>query len=67
MFSISSSASGRLYEPVKTQVALGRITPMFGRTQYLFGEVVLTWSKHQSVIEMKYYSIFIMSNNKQIH
>jgi len=27
---------------VKSHVALGRITPVFGRTQYLLGEVVLT-------------------------
>jgi len=27
---------------VNSQVFLGRITPVFGRTQYLFGDVVLT-------------------------
>jgi hypothetical protein len=29
--------------PVKSREDLGRITPTFGRTQYFFGEVVLTW------------------------
>lgn len=28
--------------PVKSHVDLGRMTPVFGRTQYLLGDVVLT-------------------------
>jgi len=37
---ISPVARQRL--PVKSRDANGRITPIFGRTQYFFGEVVLT-------------------------
>lgn len=29
--------------PVKSHVDLGKMTPVFGRTQYRFGDVVLTW------------------------
>ena len=60
----SKSASGRLHAPVKAIVALGRITPIFGRTQYLFGEVVLTWSKCS--INNRYV-FFIMSSNPSVN
>jgi hypothetical protein len=41
--SISPSVSRKQQLPMKSREDLGRITPTFGRTQYFFGEVVLSW------------------------